>query len=75
MYVYMNGYMYMYESLHWSPKTITTSLIGYTPIQNKRFKKKNTRLYSDSDSLGLDGAQAPGFSTIFPQTIQKYGHA
>ena len=28
-YMYMNGYMYMYKSLHCSPKTITTSLIGY----------------------------------------------
>ena len=40
----------------------------------KDFLKKNTRLYSDSDSLGLDGAQAPEFSTVFPQPIQKYGH-
>ena len=28
----------MTESLHSSPKTTTTLLIGYTPIQNKRFK-------------------------------------
>ena len=33
-----NGYMYMYG---WapSPETITTLLIGYIPIQNKKFKK------------------------------------
>ena len=29
-----NGYMYMAESLHCSPETITTLLTGYTPIQN-----------------------------------------
>ena len=28
----------MPESLCWSPETITTLLIGYTPIQNKKFK-------------------------------------
>ena len=31
--------MCMAESLHCSPETITTWLIGYTPIQNKKFKK------------------------------------
>ena len=30
----------MAESLHWSPETITTLLIGSTPIQNYTFKKK-----------------------------------
>ena len=30
----------MAESLHWSPETITTLLTGYTPIQNKKFKRK-----------------------------------
>ena len=38
-----NGYMYMHgcslESLCCSPETITTLLIGYTPIQNKKFLK------------------------------------
>ena len=29
------------ESLHYSPETITTLLIGYTPIQNKTFKKQS----------------------------------
>ena len=27
------------ESLRWSPETITTLLIAYIPIQNKKFKK------------------------------------
>ena len=36
-----NGYMYMYiyiiyESLHCSPETVTTLLINYNPIQNKK---------------------------------------
>ena len=30
----------MVESLPCSPQTITTLFIGYTPIQNKKFKKK-----------------------------------
>ena len=30
----------MAESLHCSPETITTLLIGYSPIQNKKLKKK-----------------------------------
>ena len=29
----------MAESLHCSPETITTLLISYTPIQNKKFFK------------------------------------
>ena len=31
----------MAESIHCSPETITTLLISYTPIQNKKFKKQN----------------------------------
>ena len=47
-----NGYMYIYgvwgrmvtcicmaKSLHCSPETITTLLISYTPMQNKKLKK------------------------------------
>ena len=36
------GYMYIYmaESLCYSPETITTLLINYTPKQNKKFKKE-----------------------------------
>ena len=29
----------MPESLHCSPETVTTLLIGHTPIQNKKFKR------------------------------------
>ena len=36
-----NGCMYMYaESLSYSPETTTTLLIGCTPIQNKKLKRK-----------------------------------
>ena len=33
-----SGYMCtrVAESLHWAPETITTLLIGYTPVQNKQ---------------------------------------
>ena len=34
----------MAESLCGPPKTITTLLIGYTPIQNKKLKKKKGRM-------------------------------
>ena len=32
----------MTESLHYSPETITTLLIGYTPTQNKNLKTKKS---------------------------------
>ena len=31
--------VYVTESLHCSPETVKTLLIGYTPMQNKKFKK------------------------------------
>ena len=37
---WIHVYIYMAESLDWAPETITTLLIGYTPKQNKKFKKK-----------------------------------
>ena len=33
----------MVESLHCPPETITTLLISYTPIQHKKFKKRNLK--------------------------------
>ena len=36
----MDTYICMTESLHCSPKTITTLLISYTPIKNKKLKRK-----------------------------------
>ena len=35
----MDTCIWMAESLRCSPETITTLLVGYTPIQNKKFKK------------------------------------
>ena len=37
----------MAESLSCSPETITTLLIGYTPIQNKKFKRKKKKMTQD----------------------------
>ena len=37
----MDTCIYMVESLHCSPGTITALLIGYTPIQNKKVKKRD----------------------------------
>ena len=35
----MNTYIFMADTLHSSTEIIITLLIGYTPIQNKKFKK------------------------------------
>jgi len=42
-----NGCIYtcMAESLHCSPETTTTLLISYTPIQNKKFKVWEEKMY------------------------------
>ena len=37
----------MAESLHWSPETITRLLTGYTPIQNKKLKRKKKKQEGD----------------------------
>ena len=39
----MNTCMCMAESLCCSPKTTTTLLIDYAPIQNKKFEKKKKK--------------------------------
>ena len=36
-------YIYMAESLHSPPEAITTLLIGYPPIQNKKLNQKKKR--------------------------------
>ena len=38
----------MAESLCYSRKTVTTLLIGYTPIQNKKLKKKKKKVCTKS---------------------------
>ena len=40
----MDTYIHMAESLCCSPETITALLIGYTSIQNKKFKRKKNYL-------------------------------
>ena len=40
----------MAESLCCSPETITALLIGYTPIQNKKLKKKKEK--EENHNLG-----------------------
>ena len=46
----------MAESLHCSPETITTLLIGYTLIQNKEFKNRKR----ESNKHSLSGWYVPG---------------
>ena len=41
------GRMYMTDSLPCSSEIITTLLIAYTPIQNKKFKKKKRKSRGD----------------------------
>ena len=57
----------MPESFSWSPETITTFLIGYTPIQNKKFKfggKKKQRVqslqFAPSNRLRVAGGEGVG---------------
>ena len=38
------------ESFRCSPETVTTLLIGYTPIQNKKFKEKRRKPNSNKKS-------------------------
>ena len=46
--------MYMYDSILYSPsKTITTLLIGYNPIQNKKLIKNKDDILSAGLSLSL----------------------
>ena len=48
----------MAESLRCSPETVTTLLIGYTPIQNKKVKKTTIFLHS-GDSVGWEFKKGP----------------
>ena len=40
----MDTCIFMAESLHCLPETVTALLIGYTPIQNKKFKRFSFKL-------------------------------
>ena len=50
----MDTHMCMAESLHCSPETITTLLIGSTPVENKNFKNKINKK-EDASFLGVEG--------------------
>ena len=43
--------IYMIESLPYSPEVITTLLIGYTPLENNKFKLK--KKYSMEGKVGV----------------------
>ena len=47
----MDTCMCMAESLWCAPETITTSLIGYTTILNKKFKKKKKKMVTRSENM------------------------
>jgi len=47
----MDTYICMPESLRCSPETITTLLIGYTPIQNKKFNLKSLQSINSGESV------------------------
>ena len=58
----------MAESLRYSPETVTTLLIDYAPIQNKKFKFKNKQtkknmLYREFPAVRIlcFYLQGPGF--------------
>ena len=65
--------MYMYdEYICRPPETITTLLIGYTPIQNKRFNNNlQDILLINSCQIGLLIIMTS--KTSYPLTLAKYG--
>ena len=60
----------MAESLHCSSETITILLIGYTPIQNKKFKLKKNFLRKESHRWYYTNNHSLG--TFLDQSIQKW---
>ena len=54
------------ESLHCSPGTITTLLIGYIPIQNKKLKRKKILT---NKSPGTDGFMGEFYETYKEELI------
>ena len=44
----------MAESLCYSPETVTTLLIGYTPMQNKKFKNKRVNNFLKGNWRSFD---------------------
>jgi len=72
---WMDTCIHMAESLHCSPETITILLIGYIPIQNKKFKRKK---FLTNKSPGTDSFMGEFYETykeelifILPKLFQK----
>ena len=62
----------MIESLPYSPEVITTLLIGYTPLENNKFKlKKNTLWKGRSGSILRCGLEPTVNS--FPDRKSNWG--
>ena len=69
----------MAESLSCSPETITTLLIGYTPIQNKKFKRKKKKDDSRFSTraiqklgLPLTGVRKASTGACVRRKVQEY---
>ena len=60
------------ESLPCSPQTITTLFIGYTPIQNKKFKKKERKKKTSSKLLDVDLGN--DVFNLMPKAKQQHTH-
>ena len=71
-----NWYMYLYgESLCCPPETIKLLLIGYTPIQNKKFFKKIYGLIlSITDAMGVPSLVVPIMIATCPSAITIRKH-
>ena len=51
----METCIYMAESIRCSPENITTLLVGYTPVQDKKFKKRERIIGRMISLLGFPG--------------------
>ena len=58
----------MAESLHYSPEMITILLIGYTPIQNNKFKVKKKKKRKKEKKRCRAVRKLTETSRIFPLT-------
>ena len=75
---WIHVYMCMVESLRCSPETITTLLTSYTPIQNKKFLKRQCAVYQleyTHSSLILSSFLAPVLTApwLMSQAVMESG--
>ena len=71
----MDTCILMAESLHGSPETVTILLICYTPIQNKKLKKKQKKCaYRDglSNRIEVNDTQQLGVEYFFFLGLDRY---